>query len=118
MRAGVRTSSGFAGLAAISFLTKGRPQGAALFPYTTLFRSIRASDNVLVADFEEGATGASPGQNHQIGRAPALTTHLRCHPTATYDGTKRQLFVNVPLEAELPVGEPPRFDSVQQAALG
>src|SRR5438477_8724249 len=116
--AGVNTSTGSGGLDAIPLVTKGRAEVDGDNRDMNYFLGIRASDNVLVADFEEGATGASPGQNHPVAGVTPIVNNVWYHAAATYDGTKWQLFLNGALEAELVVGQPPRFDSIQQAALG
>ena len=65
------------------------------------FLGIRASDGVLVADFEEGAAGATPGLNHPItgttpiAIAPAVPTDADWHHAAvTYDGTTLRLYLD------------------------
>src|SRR6185295_3129700 len=82
------------------------------------FLGIR-SDNVLVADFEEGiSSGGTPGLNHPVAGATVIQNNVWYHAAATYDGTKWQLFLNGILESELTVSRPPRSDSIQHAAVG
>ena len=116
--AGVSTSTGYGGADAIPLVTKGRAEVDGDNRDMNYFLGIRTSDNVLVADFEEGATGASPGQNHPVAGVTPIANNVWYHAAATYDGTKWQLFLNGALEAELVVGQPPRSDSIQYAALG
>jgi VCBS repeat-containing protein len=74
---------------------------------------------VIAADFEEGAGGASPGLNHPITGTIAIATGVWYHAAVTYDGTALQLYVNgVADGSPLVVGQPPRADSIQHAALG
>ncbi len=74
---------------------------------------------MIAADFEEGATGASPGLNHPISGATEILMNTWYHAAVTYDGTTLQLYVNgVPDGAPVVVGQPPRADSIQHAALG
>ena len=123
--AGVATSTGSGGVDAIPLLTKGRAEAEASTSDMNYFLGIRASDGVLVADFEEGAAGASPGLNHPIvgvtpiAIAPAVPTNADWHHAAvTYDGTTLRLYLDGVLERSLVVGQPPRFDSIQHAGLG
>jgi hypothetical protein len=81
------------------------------------FLGISDTDNVLLADFEEGATGTAPGKNHPIVGITQIQNGTWYHAAATYNGTKWQLFLNGNLERELTVGQPPRSDSIQYAAV-
>ena len=116
--AGVSTSTGSGGVTAIPLVAKGRSEGDGSNVDMNWFLGIRASDNVLVADFEEGAGGASPGLNHPVAGVTPIAIGAWYHAAATYDGNKWQLFLNGVLEAELVVGRPLRADSIQHAALG
>jgi hypothetical protein len=71
-----------------------------------------------VADFEEGAAGATPGLNHPVAGVTHIQNNLWYHGAATYDGTKLRLYLNGVLESELTVGQPPRSDSIQRVAIG
>src|SRR5439155_15066318 len=66
--AGVATSTGTGGIPdAIPLVTKGRAEAEASNVDMNYFLGIRASDSVLVADFEEGPGGPGPlGQNHPV----------------------------------------------------
>jgi hypothetical protein len=65
--AGVGTSTGTGGLAsAIPLISKGRGEAEGSNVDMNYFLGINSTTNVLVADFEEGAAGASPGLNHPI----------------------------------------------------
>ena len=59
--AGVSTSTGTGGVDAIPLVTKGRAEGENSTVDMNYFLGIRASDGVLVADFEEGAAAPRPG---------------------------------------------------------
>ena len=74
--AGVSTSTGSGGLDAIPLVTKGRAEVDGDNRDMNYFLGIRASDNVLVADFEEGATGASPGQNHPVAGVTPMVNNV------------------------------------------
>ena len=82
------------------------------------FLGICATDNVLVADFEEGASGSAPGSNHPIVGVTAVISNTWNHAAVTYDGTNWNLYLNGQLERSLAVGQPPRSDSIQYAGLG
>ena len=115
---GVTASTGTGGVSAIPLVTKGRGEGDNSNLDMNYFLGIRASDNVLCADFEEGASGAQPGLNHPVTGVTPIANNVWYHAAATYDGAKWQLFLNGVIEAELVVGRPPRADSIQHAALG
>src|SRR6185295_6479901 len=63
---GVATSTGTGGVSAIPLVTKGRSEADGTTQDMNWFLGIRGTDGVLVADFEEGAAGASPGLNHPV----------------------------------------------------
>src|SRR4051812_9279449 len=115
---GVSTSTGYGGIDAVPLVTKGRAEVDGTNQDMNYFLGIRASDNVLIADFEEGASAASPGQNHPLAGTTPLAMGVWYHAATTYDGAKLRLFLNGILEAELAVGQPPRSDSIQHAGLG
>ena len=74
---------------------------------------------MIAADFEEGAAGASPGLNHPISGVTPILMNTWYHAAVTYDGTTLQLYLNgLPDGLPLVVGQPPRADSIQHAALG
>jgi hypothetical protein len=76
-----------------------------------------AGSTVLAADFEEGAGQASPGLNHPIsGVRRSRLTGTTPRPRTTVRGGG--FFLNGVLEAEQYVGQLPRADSQQHAALG
>src|SRR5437899_3325613 len=69
---GVTTSTGSGGVDAIPLLAKGRAEVDGSNQDMNYFLGLRSSDGVLVADFEEGASGPSPGLNHPVaGVTPA-----------------------------------------------
>jgi hypothetical protein len=112
---GTTTSTGTGGVTAVPLLTKGRGEGDGTNVDCNYFLGIRASDNMLVADFEDYASGL----NHPIAGVTAIPVSTTWHhAAATYNGTKWQLFLDGKLEAELYVGQSPRYDSIQHAGLG
>jgi hypothetical protein len=108
-------STGFHG---IPLVTKGVAQADGSNLDMNYFLGIEESGNVLAADFEEGAGGSTPGLNHPVYGTTVIADNTWYHATATYDGSKWQLFLNGELEAELIVNQPPRSDSIQYAGLG
>src|SRR5438477_1337531 len=81
------------------------------------FLGIRPSDGVLVADFEEGIGGTQLGLNHPVSGVRVITANVWHHGAATYDGTNWVLYLDGAVETTLFVGQPPRWDSIQHAAL-
>ena len=122
--AGVSTSTGSGGIDAIPLLTKGRAEGEGSNVDMNYFLGIRATDGVLVADFEEGP-GANAGLNHPlagvtpIAIAPANPTAADWHhAAATYDGTTMRLYLDGVQQSSAVFGVAPRADSIQHAGLG
>ena len=80
------------------------------------FLGIDATTGVLVADFEDTATGG----NHPVAGTTAIAAGPSWHhAAATYDGTTWRLYLDGKLDERLVVGSfTPRSDSIQHAALG
>src|SRR5207247_7411377 len=115
------TTTGNGGMPdAIPLVTKGRAEAEGSNLDMNYFLGTRASDSVLVADFEEGPGGPGPlGQNHPVIGATPVTSNVWHHAAATYDGTTWRLYLGGNLETTLTLsGNPtPRFDSIQHAGL-
>ena len=79
------------------------------------FLGIRGTDNVLVADFEDTATGL----NHPVAGTTAIPADgIWRHVAAVYDGTTWRLYLDGVLQTQLVVGAfTPQFNSIQHAAL-
>ena len=116
--AGTATSTGSGGITAVPLLTKGRAEADGDTRDMNWFMGIKDTMNVLAADFEEGAAGATPGLNHPVLGVTPIGNGVWHHAAATYDGTTWRLYLDGRLENSLVVGQPPRFDSAQPAALG
>ncbi len=115
---GVTVNTGVDGVVAYPLLTKGRGEGDGSLTDMNYFLGIRGSDNVLVADLEEGAGGITPGQNHPITGVTPLVAGEWNHAAATFDGRQWQLFLNGKMEAEIVVDQPIRSDSYSARRFG
>ena len=104
--AGIGVTTGGGGItSAIPLLTKGTSEGETAAADINYFLGIDATSAKLVADFEEGAGGASPSLNHPITGTTTIVNNTWYHAAATYDGNKWQLLLNGNLEGELVVGQ-------------
>ena len=115
---GTTANTGTGGMNAIPLVTKGRGEAENSNVDMNYFLGIRASDNVIAADFEEGAAGTTPGLNHPVFGTTPIVNDVWYHAAATYDGTTWYLYLNGNLEAQLYVGQPLRSDCIQHAGLG
>src|SRR5207245_5622517 len=110
---GLATSTGTNGVNAIPLVTKGRAEAEASNVDMNYFLGIDSTTGKLAADFEEGATGISPGNNHPLIGGTVLQTNVWYHVAATYDGSNLRVFLNGNLDGQLGVSQPPRSDSIQ-----
>ena len=100
---------------AIPLITKGMAQADGNNLDMNYFLGIHGTTRVLVADFEDTATGL----NHPVQGVTPICDNIWYHAAATYDGTTWRLYLNGALETTLVVGSfTPRFDSIQHAGLG
>src|SRR5258708_4628750 len=111
-------NTGNGGLAAIPLIAKLSAEQDGDNRDGNYFIGIRVPQDVLAADLEEGGAGDVPGLNHPVSGATSITPHTWHHAAVTYDGANWLLFLDGNLDASLRVGQPPRFDSIQHAALG
>jgi hypothetical protein len=115
---GVTTSTGTGGvLDALPLLTKGRHEEDGDARDMNFFLGIRDADDVLMADFEEGSAGTTPGLNHPVTGITPISIGVWHHAAASYDGAAWRLYLDGSLETESFVGEPPQSGSAQRAAL-
>jgi len=112
---GSTASTGSGGLNAIPLISKLVGEFDGDTRDGNYFLGIQGS--VLAADFEEGIGGASPGLNHPVTGVTPITPNVWHHAAVTYDGTTWALYLDGALETTLFVGQPPRWDSIQHAAL-
>ncbi len=117
--AGVPTQTGAGGLAAaIPLITKGRNEADGTAADMNYFLGIDNATGRLVADFEEGAAGTTPGLNHPVFADTVIQTGVWYHAAVTYSGTWR-IYLNGVLDmTPVSVGQPLRPDSTQDAGLG
>ena len=116
---GMTTTTGTHGIPnALPLVTRGRGQDETTLHDTNFFMGIDADTSALAADFEEGASGASPSENHPVIGATVITNGVWHHAAATYDGTTWKLYLDGKLDGELLVGQPVAAAGEQYAAIG
>src|SRR5436305_9861662 len=115
--AGVAATTGNGGVMAIPLIAKMAAEADGDNRDGNYFLGIRTPDYVLVADMEEGARGAAPGTNHPVVGMTVVTSNAWHHVAVTYNGTNWSLYLDGRLETTLAVGQPPRSDTIQHAAL-
>ena len=111
---GQSTGSGSGGVTAIPLIAKGRGEADGDTRDCNYFFGLRNTDGVLVADFEDTATGG----NHPVAGATPVSLNVWHHVAVTYDGTTWRLYLDGQLDATLAANATPRFDSIQHFGLG
>ena len=114
--AGIATNTGTNGVVAVPLVAKGMAEAEGGTVDMNYFLGIRSSDNVLVADFEDTATGL----NHPVAGTTVIPADgVWRHVAAVYDGTTWRLYLDGVLQTQLVVGAfTPQFNSIQHATLG
>ncbi len=122
---GVGTDTGTGGIAsAVPLITKGRAQAESVAADINYFFGIDATTGTLVADFEEGAGGVQPSQNHPVSGATALPPDgIWHHAAVTFDSATGtwSVYLDGVLDgtATIGAGRPPNAASTATiAALG
>ena len=111
---GATADTGLGGVLAEPLVTKGRGESDGNNKDMNYFLGIRQSDLVLAADFEDFTNGS----NHPVTGTTVINDDTWYHAAATYDGSEWKLYLNGILEANLTVGKVPRYDSIQDNAVG
>jgi len=78
---------------------------------------INDATDTLCADFEEGATGATPGLNHPISGVTPIANGSWYHAAVTYDGTTWRLYLNGVLENQAVVNQPVNAANISATSL-
>ena len=108
--AGVGTSTGTGGIAsAIPLIAKGRAEAETAAADINYFLGIDSASGRLVADFEEGQSGANPSTNHPLtGNVTGVIAADSAwhHAALTYDGTTLHLYLDGADDGSLTVSQP------------
>jgi hypothetical protein len=116
--AGTPVSTGPDGISdAIPLVSHGAPEADGSDVDMNFVLALKSTGE-LCADFEEGAGGASPGQNHPVVGTTVVADATWHHAAATYDGTTWNLYLDGNLEDASLVGQPVQSATTQRAALG
>ncbi len=117
-RDGAGTGTATGGIAdLVPLIAKGRDESESEALDVNYILGIRAADGVLAADFEEGASGATPSLNHPVAGTTPVGLGTWHHVAATYDGSTWKLYLDGALEASLAVGQPLSSSSTLPVAL-
>lgn len=115
---GVTQTTGSGGIPnAIPLISNGAQEADGSTVDINYVLCIDNATSTLCADFEEGASGSSPGLNHPVYGVTPITTGQWYHAAVTYDGTTWRLYLNGNLETTLTVGQPVRADNISPTAL-
>ncbi len=111
---GTGASTGSGGVSGIPLITKGRGQSDGSNVDCNYFFGIDETSEVLVADFEDLATGL----NHPVAGSTVVPVGVWQHAVATFDGTTWRLYLNGKRERSLDrrPGSPQRLDPAPLAS--
>jgi hypothetical protein len=115
--AGTLRSTGSNGFNCIPIVTHGTAETDDSNVDMNFHLGIDNDTNVIGADLEEGAEGADPGNNHPVLGHTTIVNGVWYHAAVAYDGTRWRLYLNGELETEEFVGQLPRWNTIQPAAL-
>ena len=103
---GSTTNTGNGGVLAYPIITKGRAEVESATADINYFLGIDATGH-LVADFEEGAAGTTPGLNHPVVGTSTIANGDWHHVAATYDGTTMTVYLDGVSDGSASIGQPP-----------
>lgn len=115
---GVATSSGNGGVNAVPIICKGRGEEDANNKDCNYFFGYDPGTMKLVADFEEGSLGSSPGLNHPVYGTKSLKYNTWQHVAVAYDGRKWYLYLNGELDTTKFINQPVQNQSIQYVSIG
>jgi manganese-dependent ADP-ribose/CDP-alcohol diphosphatase len=102
---GVSVITGDDSIYAIPLIARGIEEEPGV-PAMNYFLGIRRDDSILVAGFEESASGTSPSRNHHVTGYTEIKTNIWYHAAVTYDGSYIRLYLNGIQESALEINEP------------
>jgi len=111
--AGITTTSGTGGITAVPIISKGKSEGDGSAIDCNYILGITAAGK-LAADYEQ----YGGGQNYPVTGSTTLALNTWYNVAATYDGTAWKLYVNGTQDGTATVPADPRYDSIQNAAIG
>lgn len=112
---GVATSTGTGGITAEPLVAKGRAEVDGNNRDMNYFLGIQQTTRVLVADFEDAATGL----NHPVIGTTCICDTAWHHAAAAFDGATWRLYLDGALQSTASaIGFIPRADSIQRASIG
>lgn len=114
---GATTSTGTGGVTGVPLISKGRGEADGSNLDMNYFLGIRQTDSTLVADFEEGSLGTTPGLNHPIIGVTKLARNVWYHVAVTYNNSIWKLYLNGQLESQVTVNQPTQYLSIQHSAI-
>jgi len=111
--AGITTTSGTGGITAVPIISKGKSEGDGSAIDCNYILGITAAGK-LAADYEQ----YGGGQNYPVTGSTTLSLNTWYNVAATYDGVAWKLYVNGTQDGTATVPADPRYDSIQNAAIG
>jgi manganese-dependent ADP-ribose/CDP-alcohol diphosphatase len=102
---GISVITGDDSIYAIPIIAKGIEEDPGV-PGMNYFLGIRREGSILVAGFEESASGTSPSRNHHITGYTEILMNIWYHAAMTYDGSYIRLYLNGIQESALEINEP------------
>jgi hypothetical protein len=114
---GVTVSTGAGGVTGQPIVAKGRDESEGNNKDLNYFLGVNSTGK-LIADFEEGSAGASPGANHPLTGTTTLSNNTWYHVAVTYNASILRLYIDGNSEASLTVNRPAQSASIQPVSIG